>query len=413
MVSRREALQAAGAALVAPGLALARQAPIPADRRAEAQQLLDAAHARLSVWWSYATRLSEPVLRNLVAGTLRARMPVEQAPNADRRNVTHLEAFGRLLAGIAPLLESGGAPVGPQLVLQGLDRAVDPKSPDYMNFTRERQPLVDAAFLVQGLLRAPRSLLSQIEGTTKKNLIAALESTRVISPAFSNWLLFTAMVEAGLDALGAPFDATRVEYAVREHEQWYKGDGAYGDGPSFHWDYYNSFVIHPMLVDVAAALAAKVPAVKEMAPRIEERATRYAAVQERMIGPDGTFPPIGRSLAYRCGAFHLLAQSALRRALPDGVAPAQVRGALTAVITRTLDAPGTFDRDGWLRIGVCGHQPGAAETYISTGSLYLCSVALLPLGLHWSDPFWSAPDVPFTQQRAWSGQAFPIDHALA
>ena len=151
------------------------------------------------------------------------------------------------------------------------------------------------------------------------------------------------MVEAGLDALGAPFDATRVEYAVREHEQWYKGDGAYGDGPSFHWDYYNSFVIHPMLVDVAAALAAKVPAVKEMAPRIEERAKRYAAVQERLIGPDGTFPPIGRSLAYRCGAFHLLAQSALRRTLPDGVSPAQARGALTAVIKRTLDAPETFD----------------------------------------------------------------------
>jgi hypothetical protein len=40
--------------------------------------------------------------------------------------------------------------------------------------------------------------------------------------------------------------------------------------------------------------------------RIDERAKRYAAVQERMIGPDGTFPPIGRSLAYRCGAFHLL-----------------------------------------------------------------------------------------------------------
>jgi hypothetical protein len=53
------------------------------------------------------------------------------------------------------------------------------------------------------------------------------------------------------------------------------------------------------------------------------------------------------------------------------------------------------------------------ETYISTGSLYLCSVAFLPLGLPASDPFWSAPAAPFTQQRAWSGQAFPIDHALA
>jgi hypothetical protein len=422
-LSRREAMQAAGAALVAPrlafahsgpppGLALLRQAPILASRRAEAQQLLDSAVPRLKVWWGYGTKLAEPVLRNLADGTLRARMPVEQAANIDRRGVTHLEAFGRLLAGIAPWIESGGAPVYPQLVLQGLDRAVDPKSPDYMNFTRDRQPLVDAAFLVQGLLRAPKSLLARIEGTTKTNLIAALQSTRVISPPPSNWLMFMAMIEAGLDALGARFDAARVDYAVREHEQWYEGDGAYGDGPSFHWDYYNSYVIHPMLVDVAAALSGKVPAVKELAPRIEERARRYAAVQERMIAPDGTFPPVGRSLAYRCGAFHLLAQSALRRELPDGVAPAQVREALLAVIKRTLDAPETFDAKGWLNIGFCGHQPGVGESYISTGSLYLCSVALLPLGLHWSEPFWSAPDAPFTQQRAWSGQPFPIDHAL-
>ena len=364
-----------------------------------------------AVWLAHARTLAEPVLGNLAAGTLHAKMPVEQAAGSDRRNVTHLEAFGRLLAGIAPWIESGESPYR-DLALKALDRAVDPKSPDFMNFTRERQPLVDAAFLAQGLLRAPKALVGALDGTTRRNLIAALDSTRVITPAFSNWLLFTAMVEAGLDALGAPFDATRVEYAVREHEQWYKGDGAYGDGPAFHWDYYNSFVIHPMLVDVAAALSDKMPAVKEMTQRIEERARRYAAVQERMIGPDGTFPPIGRSLAYRCGAFHLLAQSALRRTLPDGVSPAQVRGALTAAIKRTLDAPGTFDADGWLRIGFCGHQPGVGETYISTGSLYLCSVAFLPLGLPASDPFWSDPAVPFTQQRAWSGQAFPIDHAL-
>jgi hypothetical protein len=52
------------------------------------------------------------------------------------------------------------------------------------------------------------------------------------------------------------------------------------------------------------------------------------------------------------------------------------------------------------------------ETYISTGSLYLCSVALLPLGLAASDPFWSAPAQPWTQAEAWSGRPFPIDHAL-
>jgi hypothetical protein len=397
-VSRRQALAAAGAAMLAPRVGFAGVHQAPAPGRAG--------------WIARARTLAEPVLTHLAAGSLRARMPVEQAAHTDRTHVTHLEAFGRLLAGIAPWIEAGDSPYR-DLALQALDRAVDPASPDYMNFTRERQPVVDAAFLVQGLLRAPASLLAHVDGATKKNLIAALESTRTITPAFSNWLLFSAMVEAGLDALGAPFDATRVEYAVREHEQWYKGDGAYGDGPQFHWDYYNSFVIHPMLVDVAAALSEKIAVLKEMKPRVEERARRYAAVQERMIGPDGTFPPIGRSLAYRCGAFHALAQSALRGALPEGVSAPQVRGALTAVVTRTLDAADTFDRDGWLRIGLCGHQPGVGETYISTGSLYLCSVAFLPLGLAASDPFWSGPDAPSTQQRAWRGEAFPIDHALA
>ena len=87
--------------------------------------------------------------------------------------------------------------------------------------------------------------------------------------------------------------------------------------------------------------------------------------------------------------------------------PAQVRGALTAVIRRSIEAPGTFDADGWLRIGFCGHQPGVGETYISTGSLYLCAVGLLPLGLPASDPFWSAPPQPWTSRARLVGPAVP------
>jgi hypothetical protein len=362
-------------------------------------------------------------------------MPVEQSAGADRRPVTHLEALGRLLAGIAPWIELSGNPSAESAstALSNLDddaaerslrtqyavlahraiaRAVDPSSPDLLNFTRDRQPLVDAAFLAQGLLRAPRVLRDGLEATTRRHLIAALESTRAIVPGFNNWLLFSATIEAGLKSLGAPWDRVRVEYALRQHEQWYKGDGIYGDGPAFHWDSYNSFVIHPMMLDVLDACQDEMPAWKELAGREIERARRYAAIQERLIAPDGTFPPIGRSIAYRFGAFHLLAQIALRRALPDGVSPAQVRAAMTAVIRRSIEAPGTVDREGWLRIGFCGHQPGIGESYISTGSLYLCAVGLLPLGLPASDAFWSAPPLPWTSVKAWSGQSFPIDHAL-
>ena len=59
-----------------------------------------------------------------------------------------------------------------------------------------------------------------------------------------------------------------------------------------------------------------------------------------------------------------------------------------------------------------GHQPAIGETYISTGSLYLCSVAFLPLGREATDPFWSSTAQPWTSVKAWSGQAFQIDHAI-
>jgi hypothetical protein len=372
-------------------------------------------------WVGVARRLADPVLTHLAKGTLKARMPVEEAAGAGRASVTHLEALGRLIAGVAPWLElpdDGGAEGAlraryAELARRAIASAVDPGSPDFLNFTRDRQPLVDAAFLAQGLLRAPRALAEALAPDVRRNLVRALESTRGITPGFSNWLLFSAMVEAGLSRLGAWWDRVRVDYALRQHEQWYKGDGVYGDGPEFHWDYYNSFVIQPMLIDVLGTCGDASPAWQAMRAPVLARARRHAAQLERLISPEGTFPAIGRSLAYRFGVFHLLAQVALRRELPPMVSPAQVRAALTAVIRRSIEAPGTFDQDGWLRVGFCGHQPGIGERYISTGSLYLCAVGLLPLGLPPGDPFWSAPAEPWTAQRAWSGQDFPIDKALS
>lgn len=125
---------------------------------------------------------------------------------------------------------------------------------------------------------------------------------------------------------------------------------------------------------------------------------------------DGSYPPLGRSIAYRCGAFQHLAQMALQQQLPETIAPGQCRCALFAVISKTLDAPGTFGEGGWLRIGLCGHQPSLGERYISTGSLYLCCAAFLPLGLPPGDAFWTDDDRLTSSQRAWGGLDLPADH---
>ncbi len=360
-------------------------------------------------------QVAKPMLTALSQRRLKIDMPVESAPGVtDRRNYTYLEALGRLLSGMAPWLESGDgdAPRFAELARASIAAAVDPASPDLMNFSQGSQPVVDAAFLALGILRAPVELWEKLDSATKSHVVSSMLATRVIQPGFNNWLLFSATIEAFLAHAGEKWDPMRVDYAIRQHEQWYKGDGLYGDGPQFHWDYYNSYVIHPMLLQVMDTISKVSKSWAPLSAGVMTRAKRYAAIQERVIAPDGSFPAIGRSLAYRCGAFHHLAAMALRKDLPDGVTAEQVRGALTAVIRRTLDAPGTFDGQGWLRIGLCGHQPAIGETYISTGSLYLCTTVFLPLGLPANDVFWTGPSRPWTAQKVWSGIDVATDHAV-
>ncbi|HEY1221560.1 MAG: DUF2264 domain-containing protein [Bryobacteraceae bacterium] len=372
-------------------------------------------------WTGLLTKLAEPVLVNLARGTLKRNMPVECAGGnqAARRKYSHLEAIARLLAGIAPWIEApleAGAERNLQrrfaaLAREAIRSATDPLSPDFLSFSSGDQPLVDCGFLSQALLRAPAELWKKLDRATQSNLAAALVSSRVVVPGNSNWLLFSAMVETALAMMGERWDATRIDYALREHEEWYVGDGLYGDGPRFHWDYYNSFVIQPMLLDTLRNIQPYSSRWQGLLPDVLARARRYATIQERLIGPDGTFPAVGRSITYRCGAFHLLALLALGRELPEPLTGPQVRCALTAVTRRLMEAPGTFDGDGWLRIGFCGHQPELGESYISTGSLYLCSTVLLPLGLGPADPFWAGPAQDWTSRRMWSGQDMPADHA--
>jgi hypothetical protein len=365
-------------------------------------------------------KIARPVLEALSKGRLHATMPVEQRAGCHCESSTHLEAFARTLTGIAPWLRLGSdnTPEGAlrseyiEMALAAIDAATDPASPDYMNYTVGAQPIVDAAFLAHALLRAPDVLLDPLPTRVKENLTRAFMLTREgRKPYFCNWLLFSAMIEAVLHRMEKQWDRMRVDYALRQHEAWYVGDGAYSDGPDFHFDFYNSFVIQPMLLDILAELGDEYGEWAAMRSPALKRAKRYGAVLERMIAPDGSFPPLGRSIAYRCGAFHLLAQLALSHNLPDCIKPAQVRCALAAVMRRTL-TDDSFTPDGWLCIGLCAHQPSLGESYISTGSLYLASVALLPLGLPDSDPFWRNPPELWTQARVWSGIDCTADKSI-
>lgn len=385
--------------------------------------MLDIPTKRSSVdrsYWLHCLDLwARPIVTALAHGRLREEMPVESSGEG-REAYSHLEAFGRLLAGIAPWLGAdGGDPEERKLRHEllslthaALQQAVDPDSPDNLNFGEGHQPIVDTAFLCQGFLRAPHVLWDPLSDEQKKRWLSTWKLTRSRKPFFSNWLLFSAIIETALARFGDDdWDPMRIDYALQQLEQWYAGDGVYGDGPDYHADYYNSFVIHPMLLDVLDHAGHLQADWQRLQVPVIQRAQRFAEQLERMIAPDGTFPVLGRSMCYRTGAFHLLAQVAWQHRLPGGVSPAQVRCALTAVMKRCFEPLGTYDHKGWLTIGLSGHQPELGEAYISTGSLYLCATVLLPLALPVEDPFWQG-EADWTSKLIWGGGHGKIDHAL-
>lgn len=373
-------------------------------------------------WTNLLYKISYPVVHNLAEETLQKNMPLELAPGyyLQAKKVTYLEAVGRTVAGIAPWLalpddETKEGTMRKQLrleLLKGLAHAVDPASPDYLNFRTEHQPLVDAAFLAHGFLRARQALWEPLDTLTKKRFIDEFKSLRNRKAGFNNWLLFAGITEGFLMKIGEQYDPVRIDLAIRKISEWYKGDGWYSDGEKFSMDYYNSFVIHPMLVDLL-----KVTTEKKFSPQQDydialKRMIRHSEFLERIISPEGTYPVFGRSISYRTAVFQALAQTTLMEKLPGHISPAQVRCALTKVMHNMYDNPANFDSNGWLVLGFNGQQPMIADQYTSTGSLYMATLSFLPLGLPASNPFWSSPPAEWTSKKAWNGQPTKKDYKV-
>lgn len=190
---------------------------------------------------------------------------------------------------------------------KSIANAVDPSSGDFINWDEGDQPLVDAAFLVFGILQAKEQLWNHLDEDVKPNFCQAITRTRKIAPWRSNWILFSAMIEVFLyEISGEVFGVKSViDYGISQFEQWYVGDGFYKDGDNFHFDYYESIVIHPFLLEFTRCITWI-----DGEQKYRERALKYFKILTSFIGDDGCYPAIGRSLCYRDGLFHLLAKMA-------------------------------------------------------------------------------------------------------
>lgn len=381
-------------------------------------------------WSALLYKMAAPVLSNMGEGKLQQNMLVEVSPSWDGRDrrVTYMEAFGRLMAGLAPWLslpddDTEEGKKRKELrgwALKSYAHAVDPQSPDYLLWRNEGQPMVDAAYIANSFLRAPKQLWEPLDEQTKQRYITEFQQLRRIDTPYTNWLLFSAMIETFLLSVDAQYDQYRIHSAIRKIEEWYVGDGWYSDGERFAFDYYNSYVIQTMYVEVLQVLVDKkvrlrdksLDAVKRNLEAAQKRMQRFGVILERLISPEGALPLFGRSITYRTGILQPLALLALNETLPGSLPGGQVRAAMTAAIKRIFPTGTTnFNEKGYLTLGFCGSQPDISDSYTNNGSMYLASLAFLPLGLPADHPFWTDEPLPWTTKKAYDGMNFPKDKA--
>jgi hypothetical protein len=371
-------------------------------------------------WISVLKKIAYPVLNNLASSSLRKNMPYESKSN-DGQKFAYLEAFARVFNGIAPWLELGPDSSSEgrtrqkyiNLTINSIKNAVSTNSNDYIFVVEPKQSLVDVALFAQGLLRAKNQIWLSLPMDVQARIIRELKNTRIIAPYENHWLLFTSMIEAALLEFTGECDKERLIYPISKfRDDFYLGDGIYSDGDDFESNYYNSLVIHPMLNDILVVMRKYGLQDGEFLDVQLMRSSRLASQLERTISPDGTYPLVGKSLAYRCGVFHLLSQAALLKILPRNIPPAQVRCALTEVIKKQFNGNQNFNTEGWLICGLNASQIDLCEDNIDTGSLYACCAVFLALGLKANDVFWTAPYEEWTSVKAWKGLKIQPDQQI-
>lgn len=376
------------------------------------------------VWCDILYRMAEPVLKNMSEGKLQQNMQLELSPTWDGRDkrVSYMEAFGRLMAGIAPWLslpddETAEGRLRKQLrewALKSYANAVDPQSTDRLLWEENFQTLVDAAYVAESFLRGYDALWMPLDSVTKQRYIEEFTSLRRINPLYTNWLLFTTTIEVFLWKANAKPDMYRIDSTLRKINEWYVGDGWYSDGPGFAFDYYNSFALHPMYFEALDELTESGKKQKDWAgcsyEKSIKRMQRFGCILERFISPEGAFPVLGRSITYRTGVFQPLALLVWKGLLPKELTNGQVRSALTCVFKRMYSDNRNFNEKGYLTLGFNGKQPKVSNVYTDNGSLYMATLAFLPLGLPASHPFWTSPAESWTSKKAFDGEEFPKDH---
>lgn len=330
------------------------------------------------------------------------------APAFYGQRCTSVEAFGRVLWGLAPLEAGEGKFADWSLLRSILIAGASPgggwgEQCDFDPRSVEAPPIALALYWAREALWEP---LAEQERAT---VVAWLSRINEVKLSDNNWRWFRVLTNAALRALGRSWSRRRMQEDIAIIDGLWRDDDWYSDGLLEQRDYYVPMAMHfyGLIFSHFAG-----PDDARFAAACVERARRFAVDFQHWFAADGAAIPFGRSLHYRFaqGAFWSALAFANVEALPWGV----IKGLLLRHLRWWMQRPILTD-GGRLSLGYGYAQPHLAEGYGSAAGPLWALKALLVLALPEDHPFWQAdeaplPTLPAVVQQSQPRMVFCRDH---
>ena len=302
-----------------------------------------------------------------------------------------VEGVVRPLWGLVPLALGGGDTGHWPLLRRVIAEGVDPTHPNYWGPAHDRsQRCVEMAAIGMMWMLLPEQGWYPLTETEKANLLAWVDEIQRIELVDNNWLFFAILVQEGLRRIGKPelVDNELHDRYLARIDEWYLGDGWYGDGPELPIDHYNGFAMH--FYALLYAHASSDPQ-SSRCRRMRQRAGQFAVQFAQWFAETGETVMVGRSLIYRfaTAAFWGLAITAEQDVLSIGA----IKGIWARQIRSWRNLP-IFTGDGLLTRGYCYPNLVMCEEYNSPTSPYWAMKAFFPLAFPEEHAFWQVEEEP-------------------
>ncbi|MFJ8934286.1 DUF2264 domain-containing protein [Streptomyces sp. NPDC102365] len=354
-------------------------------------------------WEALADRLLEALVPYATPELAQYRLPGR--PSSSGVAADGLAGFARSFLLASFRIAGAQGEIDPRLVeryARGLTTGTDRDGREAWPELTDCSPqMSEAATIAVALHESRRWIWDRLDGGTRERIVDWLWGVVGRRTPDDHRRLHQVVTEQFLASVGAPYRQDDIDAGLDRLDDWYAGDGWYGDGEGHVFDHRNGWALHlyPLLWSRLAGGGGGA-----RGQVLRDRLARYLTVHPHLFGGDGAPVHHGRSLAYRFAAVSPAWLGALTGCTP--LAPGLTRRLASGTVRHFVER-GVPDERGLLPLGWYETFLPVARPHSGPASPYGASTGFLGLLLPPEHPVWTARELPLPVEESDQYTALP------